>query len=124
MPACSSPCRNPSSTPTSRWAKPTPMNAKESFRSVSGGTYASPCVSRWLAARVAAISQLLHDDAAAHEVVAGATVLVTDEQVLPGFGKGIGGLGRLARDDHEADRGVFDLEAVDDVFAVDVEGHR
>src|SRR5690606_40108007 len=101
MPACSSPCKKPSRTPTSKWAKPTPMKANDNFRSVSGGTYASAPATDWLATRVVAISQLLHDDAAAHEVVAGAAVLVTDEQVLPGPVEGVGRLGRLTRNDQD-----------------------
>src|SRR5690606_13590571 len=124
MPACSSPCKKPSRTPTSKWAKPTPMKANDNFRSVSGGTYASAPATDWLATRVAAISQLLHDDAAAHEVVAGAAVLVTDEQVLPGPVEGVGRLGRLTRNDHEADGGVLNLKPVENVLAVNVEGDR
>src|SRR5690606_29277238 len=120
MPACSSPCSKPSSTPTSRWAKPTAMNARESLRSDSGGMYASPRATTRV--MVAAILQRLHNYAAAHEVMAGTAVLVTHEQVLPGFGEGVGRLGHLTGDDHHADSGVLDLETVDNVLAVDVEG--
>src|SRR5690606_9202750 len=116
IPACCMPCMKPRNSPTIRWAKPMRINDRYRFRSDRGSSY---CL---IAARL--ISLLPTDEAAAHEVVAGAAVLMAHEHVRAGLVEGVRDLGHVAREDHGADRRVLDLDAMGDVVAVDVERHR